>query len=115
VPPVVAHPTELASAAHAAPPVRGEHLMAPPGAAHPVAPPARLDAAVPASHQCRADCESAVFGAASYRELTAAYFRFLLRKTAGRLSDVARLAGISKATAYEWKDRYGEENRSDRP
>jgi DNA-binding NtrC family response regulator len=48
-----------------------------------------------------------VFGSIGYRELTAAYFNYLVEKTGGRLSEVARLAGISKATAYEWKERYG--------
>lgn len=54
------------------------------------------------------DCEDAVFGRTSYRELTAAYFRYLVRRAGGRLPEVARLAGISKATAYEWRDRYGD-------
>jgi DNA-binding NtrC family response regulator len=62
-----------------------------------------------AAHE-RADCEDAVFGAVGHRELTAAYYRYLVRKTAGRLPEVARLAGISKATVYEWRDRYEEDS-----
>jgi DNA-binding NtrC family response regulator len=54
----------------------------------------------------RADCEAAVFGSLGYRDLTAAFYRYLVRKAAGRLPEVARLAGISKATVYEWRDRY---------
>jgi DNA-binding NtrC family response regulator len=54
-------------------------------------------------------CEDAVFGASSYRDLTAAYYRYLLRNAAGRLPELARRAGISRATAYEWRARYGEE------
>jgi DNA-binding NtrC family response regulator len=67
----------------------------------------RAAAAPTASHE-RANCEDAVFGATTYRDLTSAYFRFLVGKAAGRLPEVARLAGISKATVYEWRDRYGE-------
>ena len=47
-----------------------------------------------------------MFGATGYRDLTAAYFRYLVEATGGRLPEVARRAGISKATVYEWRDRY---------
>ena len=47
-----------------------------------------------------------MFGETSYRELTAAYYRYLVRTSGGRLAEVARRAGISKATVYEWRLRY---------
>ena len=52
------------------------------------------------------DCGASVFFGVPYRELTALYFHFLYDATGGRLSEVARRAGIGKATAYEWRDRY---------
>lgn len=56
-------------------------------------------------------CEEAVFGSLRYREVTARYFDYLFRKTGGRLPEIARLARISKTTAYEWRDRFtGEED-----
>jgi DNA-binding NtrC family response regulator len=51
-------------------------------------------------------CEAALFAESPYRELTARYFRFLYQTSGGRLSEVARRAGIGKATAYEWRDRF---------
>ena len=48
-------------------------------------------------------------GQERFRSLTAAYYRHLMRVTGGKLAEVARLAGISRTTAYEWKERYGEE------
>jgi DNA-binding NtrC family response regulator len=51
--------------------------------------------------------EDVVFGGRSYRDLTAAYYRWLVRRAGGRLPEAARLAGISKATIYEWRERYG--------
>ncbi len=65
--------------------------------------PTTFDAAAPPS---AAAAEGAVFGDRTYRELTGAYFRYLLAKSGGRLAEVARRAGISKATAYEWKYRF---------
>jgi DNA-binding NtrC family response regulator len=62
-------------------------------------------AAIPAS--ASADSEREVFAGRTYRELTARYFEFLCRETDGKLAEVARIAGIAKATAYEWKDRFG--------
>jgi two-component system, NtrC family, response regulator len=51
-------------------------------------------------------CEDVVFGTLRYREVTARYFDYLYRKTGGRLPEIARLARISKTTAYEWRDRF---------
>lgn len=51
--------------------------------------------------------EDAVFGGKGYREVTAAYYRWLVQRSGGRLPEAARLAGISKATIYEWRERYG--------
>lgn len=55
----------------------------------------------------RGTAEDLVFGTSDYRQLTASYYRYLDRVTGGRTPEVARLAGIAKATAYEWKDKYG--------
>lgn len=52
------------------------------------------------------DAGDKLFASLSYRELTAAYFRYLVAAAGGRLPEVARRAGISKATVYEWRDRY---------
>ncbi len=54
----------------------------------------------------RAAAEEAAFGALDYDGLTAAYFFHLMRRTGGQLAEVARLAGISRTTAYEWRKRY---------
>lgn len=84
-------------------------LSSGPGGAPEPAPAIRhAEAVAPVAAHERADCEDAVFGALEYRELTATYYRYLVRKAAGRLPEVARLAGISKATVYEWRDRYEE-------
>jgi len=37
------------------------------------------------------------------------YFRYLVRRTGGRLPEVARLARIAKGTAYQWWERYGDD------
>ncbi len=50
--------------------------------------------------------DAAVFGELTYRDVTERYYRYLLRVCGGRLSEVARRAGIAKATAYEWKNRF---------
>jgi DNA-binding NtrC family response regulator len=82
-------------------------LSAPGGAsASPAGPPA--SASPPEPTAAPAATGDAAFENKDYRDLTAAYYHFLMRKTGGRLAEVARLAGISKTTAYEWKDRYGE-------
>jgi len=87
---------------------RHESILAPERGAGAEAGPARARAtAVPIASHGRGECEDAAFGALSYRDLTAAYYRYLVRKAGGRLPEVARLAGISKATVYEWRDRYG--------
>jgi DNA-binding NtrC family response regulator len=52
------------------------------------------------------DCGANVFSHVPYRELTARYFKFLYDASDGRLSEVARRAGIGKATAYEWRERF---------
>ncbi len=74
--------------------------------------PAAPGAAVPApalgGTLGRAAHEDVVFGETTYRDLTAAYFRWLVRTSGGRLPDVARRAGISRATVYEWRDRFAE-------
>lgn len=57
-------------------------------------------------HGLREAAERLIFDAVTYRELTGAYFAFLMRQHAGRLAEIARAAGIAKATAYEWRDRY---------
>ncbi len=54
----------------------------------------------------RAAAERQVFDQVTYRELTGAYFAYLMRRHDGRLPEIARAAGIAKATAYEWRDRY---------
>lgn len=48
-----------------------------------------------------------LFGRLSYRELTRCYYAYLLKKTGGSVPEVARLAGISRSTAYDWRDRFG--------
>ena len=73
-----------------------------------LAPAARVESAAVRSPHDHGACQEAVFSRTSYRDLTAAYFHFLVRKAGGKLPEVARLAGISKATAYEWRDRYGD-------
>jgi len=78
------------------------------GAGVEAAPAAPAATAAPGASPAPAGAEDAVFGARTYRDLTAAYFHYLVRRSGGRLPEVARLAGISKATAYEWRDRYGE-------
>jgi hypothetical protein len=89
---------------------RHESILAPePGGGVEARPAGPRGAAAPTAAYERADCQAAVCRAMSYRDLTAAYFRFLVRKAAGRLPEVARLAGISKATVYEWRDKYDEE------
>jgi len=50
--------------------------------------------------------EGKIFANCTYRELTARYFAYLMKRTEGRLLEVARLAGIGRATAYEWRDRF---------
>jgi len=52
-------------------------------------------------------CEDVVFGDLSYRDLTARYFEYLKRRARGKLPEVARRAGIAKATVYEWAQRFG--------
>lgn len=59
--------------------------------------------AVPPAEEC-------VFGELSYREVTECYFRYLLRRSGGRLPEVARRAGIAKATVYEWRQRFDAES-----
>jgi len=54
------------------------------------------------------ECERAVFGDLSYRDVTACYFAYLKRRFGDRLPEVARRAGIAKATAYEWNQRFRE-------
>ncbi len=51
--------------------------------------------------------EDAVFGPHDYRELTRQYFHWLCVTCGNRMADVALRAGISKATAYEWKAKFG--------
>jgi len=51
-------------------------------------------------------CESEAFGNLSYREVMVRYFAHLYRKTGGA-ARACPLAGIAKAPAYEWKDKYG--------
>lgn len=62
-----------------------------------------------------AGCEEIVFGRLTLRDLHAAYYRHLLRKAGGRLAEVARRAGISKATAYVWRARYGGHGEAEPP
>jgi len=45
--------------------------------------------------------------ASTYREVTRRYFFHLYRETGGRLPEIARRAGISKTTAYEWREKFG--------
>jgi DNA-binding NtrC family response regulator len=63
----------------------------------------------------RTTAEEAAFGGLDYDRLTAAYFFHLMRRTGGQLSEVARLAGIGKTTAYEWRKRYAGGHATDPP
>ncbi len=71
-------------------------------------PPARAGEAQVAAHNDPEVCEGRVFGDLTYREITGRYFLYLKRRSEGRLSEVARRAGIGKTTVYEWKERYGD-------
>ncbi|HVP14469.1 MAG TPA: sigma 54-interacting transcriptional regulator [Terriglobales bacterium] len=82
---------------------RHESLLAESGGA------AAAQAPGPAGVGPRGCGEEEIFGHASYDQLTAAYFEYLMRRTGGRLSEVADLADIAKTTAYEWRKRYGGE------
>lgn len=61
----------------------------------------------PSSTEASGDPEVAVFEQTTHRGLMGRYFHYLWRRTNGNLPEIARLAGIAKATAYEWRDRYG--------
>ncbi len=54
----------------------------------------------------RAEARQPDFGELSYRQLTEHYFRHLEKLTGGNLLQMAKIAGISKATAYNWKRKY---------
>jgi DNA-binding NtrC family response regulator len=69
-------------------------------------------APAPAGAGSRERSEEEIFGHATYDRLTGLYFKYLMRRTGGRLSEVADLAGIGKTTAYEWRKRYGGEPAS---
>ncbi len=58
--------------------------------------------------------EDLVFGPHDYRELTRRYFHWLCAASGHRMADVALRAGISKATAYEWRSRFGLPGEDDR-
>jgi len=68
--------------------------------------PAATTPGVAPSTPDRAAAEETAFGGLDYDRLTAAYFFHLMRRTGGQLAEVARLAGIGKTTAYEWRKRY---------
>lgn len=55
----------------------------------------------------RAACERVVFGSLTYEQLIERYYRYLLGCARGSHPRLAELAGISKSTAYDWRDRYG--------
>jgi DNA-binding NtrC family response regulator len=50
--------------------------------------------------------EESVFGALSLEEVKLRYFGYLLRKTGNNVPQAARLAGVAKATAYQWVERW---------
>ncbi len=57
----------------------------------------------------RTQHEDIVFEGLPYRRMMERYFAYLYRTCGGRLPEVARVAGIAKATAYEWKEKYGKD------
>jgi len=52
-------------------------------------------------------CERVVFADLTLEQLTERYYRYLLDRARGSHPRLAELAGISKSTAYEWRDRFG--------
>jgi two-component system response regulator HydG len=67
----------------------------------------RLDASSFEAASPGVRAEEAVFEGVTFEELKARFFHYLYARAGGRIPEVARLAGISKATAYEWLKRYG--------
>jgi DNA-binding NtrC family response regulator len=84
---------------------------APPPSAMPLPP----QPATELAHTNGIECERVVFGSLTYRELTGRYFDYLLQLTGGRLTEVARRAGIAKATAFEWRKRFKNGGQHDGP
>ncbi|MDM7916884.1 MAG: sigma-54-dependent transcriptional regulator [Candidatus Eisenbacteria bacterium] len=58
------------------------------------------------AHRVPESCERAVFEGLTFRQVTARYFDYLTRESGGNLPEVARRAGIAKATVYEWRSRF---------
>lgn len=55
----------------------------------------------------RQACERVAFGTLTHEQLTERYYRYLLGRARGSHPRLAELAGISKSTAYDWRDRFG--------
>lgn len=66
------------------------------------------DAAAPATEPAGSPREAVatLFGTATHDALTAAYFRHLVLACGGQMAEVARRAGVSRSTVYEWRRRY---------
>jgi DNA-binding NtrC family response regulator len=54
------------------------------------------------------EAERILFSGRTHDEVTRKYFLYLLRLTGGNVPEAARIAGISKATAYKWKKQFEE-------
>ena len=52
------------------------------------------------------ELDERVFGKLDYQQVTERYFHYLCRITSGNLPQVARAAGIGRATAYQWAARF---------
>ncbi len=59
-----------------------------------------------ASEQERRKAEDFVFGGRTHEDLLSAYYFYLKKVSGGRLAEAARIAGIAKATIYEWRKRF---------
>jgi DNA-binding NtrC family response regulator len=66
-------------------------------------------AAIQADDAGRTRHEELTYDAVPYRAMMERYFAYLYGKCDGNLPELARLAGIAKATAYEWKGKYGKD------
>jgi DNA-binding NtrC family response regulator len=70
--------------------------------------PQGTDQPSPTSPPNAAEAEALAFAGRTYEQVTAAYYRYLLKKVGGQIARLAHEAGIGKTTAYEWKRRFGE-------
>ncbi len=65
-------------------------------------------AAVPEPALSPHTLDARVFGDLTFEQVRARYVAYLLRRTGGNVPELARRAGIAKATAYKWQARYAD-------